>query len=425
MNGYRRTAIKRLSVRRYRSIEALDLEDLPPIIALYGPNGSGKSNILRAVQLVLRAAGLSKRLPLTPDADPLSLKEAEELLQIRPDDFRHGDEPEIRISVDIELGARVGSQVRYGIHNLLNLGLVLRNISNTFIGFWFEQAQLWSTSAEGKPVPLVDESVPVRSEWVRRLLQVSDAYRVPGSSDDPQTALHQAFLAEDPAEREAAYRLGQRLASARLFGIQGGSVGLLPVVARTYGERQVRFRHPTHGELPLRNLGSGEQQVVFMLGQRVITPYPIAMLEEPEAHLHKNLMEPLARVLRESVLGDGGTPDVDQLWMATHHHLFAIADEFFDVKLDEKGATRVERKPRAKAAVHFYEPGPLWDALRSLLSAGLDRNTVIFRRRDGSPATAGDIEASEAGDRALFNEWATFASEQVVLSMKTKAEKSR
>src|SRR5262249_11783613 len=154
-------------------------------------------------------------------------------------------------------------------------------------------------------------------------------------------------------------------------------VGLLPVDSAKYGEKQIRFRHPTHGDLPLRNLGSGEQQVVLMLGQRVITPYPISMLEEPEAHLHKTLMEPLARVLRESVRGDGGTPDVDQLWMATHHPLFAIADEFYDVRLDHRGATRVERRKRDEAVKHFYEPSPYWETLRGLVTSGMSPDTVI------------------------------------------------
>jgi AAA domain, putative AbiEii toxin, Type IV TA system len=418
MGDYRRTMIKRLEIQRYRSIEHLVLEDLPPIIVLYGKNGSGKSNILRAVQLVLAAAAQPERLPLgEQQALVWSLKDAEEKLRLRPDDFRYGDSPEIRISITLDLTTRAS----VGGRELL-LDAVFRNDFNENIRFWLDRAE---DSPEKKGEVFLGNT-HLRSTGLRRLLQTSEAYRVPGDFNDPQEKLHDAFLAEDLQERVAAQRLGERLASARLFGIERGSVGLLPVNARTYGEKQVRFRHPTHGELPLRNLGSGEQQVVFMLGQRVITPYPIALLEEPEAHLHWTLMEPFARVLRESVLGDGGTPDVDQLWMATHHHLFAISEVFYDVRLDENGVTQVEqKKPRAKAGEHFYEPGPLWGALQSLLAAGLDRKTILFRRSDGSPATAGDIEASEAGDRALFNEWAAFASRQVVLSMKTRAEKGQ
>src|SRR5262249_14768671 len=145
------------------------------------------------------------------------------------------------------------------------------------------------------------------------LVQLSKAYRVPGGAQDPQEALYRAFLSEELRERAATQRLSRRLASAGLFGAPAEGVALVPIDSRTYNEKQIRFKHPVHGELPLRNLGSGEQQVVLMLGQRVITPYPIAHVEEPEAHLYKDLMDPLARVLRESVLGNGGPPDVDQL----------------------------------------------------------------------------------------------------------------
>ena len=127
-----------------------------------------------------------------------------------------------------------------------------------------------------------------------------------------------------------------------------------------------------------------------MLAQRVITPYPIAHIEEPEAHLHTSLMEPFARVLYESVTPDSGTPDVDQLWIATHHHHFALALEYFDVALVD-GATTVTRLPRAKAARHFYEPGPIWEALRQLSTSTKARDAVVFRGADGAPVTAAQI----------------------------------
>jgi hypothetical protein len=257
----------------------------------------------------------------------------------------------------------------------------------------------------------------VQRTLIPHLLQVSGAYRVPGTAEDPQQALYDAFLSEDANERDAAQRLGQRLARAGLFGAEKGSVTVLPVYSRTYGEKQIRFKHPTHGELPLRNLGSGEQQDVILLGQRVITPFPIAHLEEPEAHLHKTLMEPLARVLHETVLGDGGTPDVDQLWMATHHHYFAIADEFFDVSLDAEGSTQVERRPREEAIKHFYEPHPYWETLRTLLEdKRLDEETILVEDESG-PIRAKDVLSSMHGDRRVANRYVAAATKALVLSL--------
>lgn len=249
-----------------------------------------------------------------------------------------------------------------------------------------------------------------------RLIQVSPAYRVPGDESDPEAALHEAALSSDRLQRDAMRRLGKRLSQAGLFGSGAEPVTLVPVNAPRYGERQMLLGHPIHGELPLRNLGSGEQQVVLMLGQSVITPFPIAHIEEPEAHLHKTLMEPLARVLRDAVLGTG-TPDVDQLWIATHHHLFAIAERYFDVRLDADGATQVEERPREEAIEHFYEPHPYWETLRALLEEGmLDADAVLLEDESG-PVRARDILASIRGDRQLANRYVAASTKALVLSL--------
>lgn len=265
----------------------------------------------------------------------------------------------------------------------------------------------------------------IQSTLLPRLLQISPAYRVPGSSNDPEGALFQAFLSEDPLERQATQRLSRRLAKSRLFSVaaEAQGVSLLPVESATYKEKQVRLAHPSHGELPLRNLGSGEQQVVFMLAQRVITPFPIALLEEPEAHLHPSLMEPFAQVLLDSLSVEGGPADVDQLWIATHHHHFALALEYFDVNVVE-GATTVSRLPRAKAARHFFEPGPIWEALRQLASSAKDRQAVVFRSADGRGVTAGEVLDSIEKDpeQELAKQYAHAMTEAMVLAMRQKAE---
>src|SRR5205823_5690330 len=127
------------------------------------------------------------------------------------------------------------------------------------------------------------------------------------------------------------------------------------------------------------------------------TPFPIAHIEESEAHLHTLLMEPFAHILHESVVPDTGTPDVDQLWIATHHHHFALALDYFDVQLID-GATVVTKKPRAKAASHFYEPGPIWEALRQLATSAKTRSAVVFRNAEGAPVTAAEILDSIEND---------------------------
>jgi hypothetical protein len=266
-----------------------------------------------------------------------------------------------------------------------------------------------------------------RSFLAAGLLQASDVYRQPDGKIEE--GLFARFLSRETRDYASITRLGERLRDAGLFSWAAVNGSTLPITLRPAEGpegKQILIMHPTAGELPLSSLGSGEQQLILMLADRVVTPNPVSQLEEPEAHLHIDLMRPLARVLHSSVVEDGtARPDVDQLWIATHHHLFAISEEFFDTRL-ENGETKVARKPRAMAATHFYEPGPLWDALKSLLDSGLDRGAVLFRRRSGDPVTVGEIEESErSAERSLFNEWAAFASEQVVLSMKANPQKAR
>ncbi len=495
---YRRTMIHRLSVRRYRSVAKLDLEDLPSVIVLYGPNGSGKSNILRAAQLVLRAAGLSGDLPMKKEqAGRLSLADADKNLDLRPDDFRFGDLPEIQVALELELGSRAmqilappsGRDLR-----LLNLQAVFQlDEPEGAIRYWFDRADIDGVLEIGPPADAArraerasiqglraqraqheaqrevsaqqsaaldaqpaspqilaqraahraqiralsqalssldaqirqhEEAVGeesfvaerIQGVLIPRLLQVSPAYRVPRSPDDPESALYRALVSEDVRQQEAAWRLSQRLARAGLFGVRG-EVALVPVESRTYAERQVRFRHPQHGPLSMRNLGTGEQQVVIMLGQGVITPCPIAHLEEPEAHLHKTLMESFATVLRESAAGNGDAPDVDQLWIATHHRYFALSDEFFDVAIDERGGTNVARRKRDEVAKHFYEPSPYRDTLRLLLESGMAPETIVFVDEAGTQHRAIEVLESLEADGALARKFVDSATKAFVLSL--------
>jgi len=489
MSDYKRTFIRRLAIKRYRSIASVELTDLPALVVLYGRNGAGKSNLLGAAQLLLRAAALPGEIRMgLESAGSLGLREADALLGLRPDDFRSGDLPEIRVEADIELGTRALEVLRPSrtrTVSRLSLGAVFQLADRErSIRFWFESANVDNTLELGSPMDptkrnnrnsvkswittkrqlevtrtsyeqqlvtspsnragienalnstiqqiqahetnirgqseLSEEILTierVQDVLIPSLLQVSPAYRMPQGPTSMEGELYRAILSEDRAERVAAAKLSQRLASAGLFAGPADGVTIVPVDSTVFAEKQVRLRHPKHGDLPLRNLGTGEQQVVLMLGQRVITPFPIAQLEEPEAHLHRTLMDPFARVLRDSVFGNGGTPDVDQLWMATHHHMFAISEVYFDVSLDAEGATTVRLRKREEAASHFYEPGPYLDALRSLISTGMSPDAVVYHDPEGRPFTAADILASVQGDMVLANRFVTAATEAFVASL--------
>jgi hypothetical protein len=436
-----RTRIKALSVRGYRSLRQLELVDLPELIVLFGPNGSGKSNILGAARLALRAAVCAgSRLPWEEEQPGvLSLEEANTELELRPDDFAHGEPPEIRVAMEVALGTRareVALPPRRMSFGSLFLDVVFQDPGDKTIRYWFKRADV-----DGEPlasgVALKPDVLQVGPEALAaqrlqklllpKLLRVSPAYRTPTDLGNPTAALYDAFLSEDLREQAAAKALGRQLADAGLFGRDSAPVELSPVGSKTFGEKQIRVSHPTHGSLSLRNLGTGEQQIVFMLGQRVITPFPIAVLEEPEAHLHVSLMQPLARVLRRSVDGtESMAPAVDQLWMATHHHCFAIASTYFDVAMVD-GWTTVTQLPRAKAAQHHWEPGPIWEALRQLAGSAKERDAVVFRDGTGSAVTAGQVLESIEQDpeQRVAGEYARGMTEAIVLQMRRRAETPR
>jgi energy-coupling factor transporter ATP-binding protein EcfA2 len=400
-----------------KALKELELADLPPIVVLYGPNGSGKSNVLRAVQLVLRAAAQSQTPGTQEDPCTLTLSEADARLDLRPEDFRFGDHPEIRVELEIDIGQRAmeillppskDSFSHLYLEGVFQLG------PDKQINYWLGRVDI--DGSEEVATPFLKQRI--HQNLIPQLLQISEAYRVSKERQDPEGALYDKLLSEDLHEREAAGRLSRHLSQAQLFGPGTDPVALVPVNSKTYNEHQVRIRHPVHGELPLRNLGSGEQQLVMMLAQRVITPFPIAHLEEPEAHLHKTLMEPFARVLRDSVLGNGDQPDVDQLWITTHHRYFNLASEFFDVSLDEEGSTRIVRRPRDEAAEHFYEPSPYLDTLRHLVESGMSPEAVVYRDEQDNPITAKDVMQSLEGDQELAKKFVDSATRAFVLSLR-------
>ena len=175
--------------------------------------------------------------------------------------------------------------------------------------------------------------------------------------------------------------------------------------------------------VPLSNLGSGEEQVIVILERILGTGCPIVQIEEPEAHLHTSLMEKLAGYLASAVRDDSPARPFDQLWLATHHHLFALAPEYLDVRR-EGGQTKVERLPRPKAAKHFYEPGPIWEAVRSLAESGMARDAVIFRDGD-RPVRAKELLDDIEKEGQLSERYVRALTEQVVLSMKSRANRER
>lgn len=287
-----------------------------------------------------------------------------------------------------------------------------------------------SLLSERLRLSLIKEGLLLTSDASRRIerepSQLSE-HSLPGL----QARFVQASLSEYQEEAQSIDRLGRALGKVKLFGDSTPKrVQLRPVKSKVFQEDRLMVQVPGQGEVPVQQLGSGQQQIVLLMAWQVLGACPIRSIEEPESHLHWRLMETLADYLRASVESkDGAPPEVDQLWLETHHHAFALWPTYFDVSLVD-GKTVVEKKPRTEAAPkHFYEPGPFWDALKELLQNGVQEGDVIFVDQQGEPVTAGALRKAidseilkDDKSYRLAREFVKFANQTLVASLQRDPE---
>jgi hypothetical protein len=440
---YVRTRIARLKVSGYRSLYDVELDDLPDIVVFHGKNGTGKSNLMRAPSLVLGWAGLvpwfkfSAEKPLR--ADPVEANK----YGFRPTDFSSGHRPELRIELNMDLGTMSGLAVNRTPDALGRLELAACAHDNgEGISFWFEKmvlngASLLDRSGQAELFETTPQRDPPRApqsffERLKAALQRSsfllrfDAYRSIASeqlvqtNDRPpldgaawfQRRMYAVHVDPDLSRRRQLKHLGQRLSQLGLFP-SGTEVQLDPIQSGIFQECTLSVAVPGVGDIPLQNLGTGQQQFIMMAADILVDQRPVVFIEEPEAHLHAELVEKLARFLRIEAEEASRASPIDQLWISTHHHAFAIAPEYFEVEHDPSRGTTVQRRNRVHAAKHFYEPGPLWEALRSYAES-TSRETVVMHDRDGHPVTAGEILDSIEGDRERANAFVNAATRTIV-----------
>jgi len=452
--AHKPTRIRRLYVRGYRSIRELELTDLPPIVVLHGENGAGKSNILRAMALPMRWLGSDMEIAGTrEESTRIDYVIADAQLGIRRDDFNRLARHEMQFRMEIELGSRAQQSVG-GLAEgaCLDVDIVVQDVGDG-IRWWAPRARIGDglslTGNEAQPGALNRQGVEhqraevaakhalildrLRSRLLRReLLRVSDAYRrisrerIVGSEFDvdigslvsPEQIQRRLYLmatSSDTRERAVPRHVATRLAQA----IGGSSpIELIAVRNNEFREYETQITRGDVDGIPLTSLGTGEQQLLILLLDVLVSSTPIVQIEEPEAHLHKKLMLRLADLLARVV----AEHDLDQLFIATHHHAFAIASEYYDVTCDDVHGTRAILTNRAKAIEHFYEPGPLWDALRSLVGSGLTDNAVLFRDESGAPVRAREVLASIREEGPLAKKFAEEMTKTILLSMREEAE---
>lgn len=272
-----------------------------------------------------------------------------------------------------------------------------------------------------------------------RAMHRSIAYRMVSREDlsgavhgrsDPETnsigiqrILFEAMTSDDASERRGFRELVKRLESTNIF--PGKNVSLEPIRNKKFDEYQLLVSASDSEALPLCNFGTGQQQFIILVAEAHIADCPILGIEEPEAHLHRELMEHLGEYLTKGVAfaGDGDEcPAFDQLWLTTHNHQFALASTYLDVALSQNG-TEAKWQPRPTAIEHFYEPGPAWEALRCLVDKALPEDSIVLHDENGIPIRATEILQSIDSDRELANKYARAVTEAVVMALEKSTKR--
>jgi hypothetical protein len=366
--------IKSFRIRGFKSIADVEVDNLNEINLFYGLNDVGKSNIFQSLALWRQMATMTQA--------EISLEQLEQ--EFGPSLFRLGGDNEIRLRVEIILDRvdfpdwrqvefiskqstdTVADQYGFGALELdpdvestsspLDPLDELRIVSEVVISLLqSDQIQYRSTNQtvpnllpKGKTLSLsflpnfhiISAMRRFRPErWDKRndLGVISD--------HNLKQALFYAYLSRNLRHKQRLEAIKRVLAEPP-FNLGQLDIALDPATDRI----DIGFSRP-EGRLPLENLGSGSQQLLIVLGQLVLSDYPIIAIEEPEMNLSPQYQQHLLIVLRE-LMQD---PDVglDQLFISTHSPYFEFEQSFFDVTLDEERATQVARLPVEKRDRYF------------------------------------------------------------------------
>jgi hypothetical protein len=393
--------------RGYRSLADVRLDNLGPFNVFYGPNGAGKSNILAAMRTLFGLLAW-RTAPDKNFVHPERPTHYQDNKTLHPRDRGHFGQAK-----SLVLGARMARTTRdtqIGREWHRGQELVCEVTYD-----WFKQSLTVSSLGFARPGSAPDlpmEAATGENEEAHRLTYhvathvyaLIDADRVPRAetlaspeNDVPailaagklKEGLFRANAHPNPVVRRRFKQLQELLAGSPLHRrpfelIHDAQDNSIELVESTSESAQ----RPSEVSIDLAGLGIA--QIYSMLGQALLRDSHAVGIEEPEAHLHAptsglHLRQLLERLVNENYL--------DQLFIATHSNLFDLDPTgYFDVSLDERGATRVERKQGLSEIDlrHLYEPGPAKHALADFLSY-MDADTVVFRRSDGSPVSAREM----------------------------------
>ena len=344
--------IESFHIKGYKSLADVRVEGLSDINVFYGLNNVGKSNIFQALELWSKFAKFPKE---NLDKELSSFK------------FKLGGTSSIHLSGEVVfeqsdiasvniLIEKASYDIRQDIkNNEAILESLNKIISQTSIGLHQRSGVFTRAQTNGSDLNLKDQTVSYlfpnfHNIQANRRAHIEHSEKNGATLDlvtdqNIKRALFYAYLSRDLQQKRRLEAIKRLLAKPPF------TLGELDVALDPESDQiDIGFVRED-GRMPLENMGSGVQQLLLVLGQIFLNDHPIIAIEEPEMNLSPQYQQYLLVALRE-LMQD---PDVrlNQLFISTHSPYFEFAETFFDVTMDEAGATHVEKLPIEKRDHYF------------------------------------------------------------------------
>lgn len=362
--------IESFHIQGFKSLADVKVEGLSDINVFYGLNNVGKSNIFEALALWSRCLTASERI----SQERFETEFGSSIFRL--DDGQAKNTIQVSVSFMLDQKDEVSQQLRH--ESIGPPKSSIQSQQKTTV-----QSHLKLLFRNNTPEFQWENSVIRNSETIRlpdsigskifqglhridasRRFQIerqSTGQNLDSISDhNLKQALFYAYLSRDLQQKHRLEAI-KRLLAAPPFNLGELDIALDP----TTDQIDIGFVRPD-GRLPLENMGSGVQQLLLVLGQIFLNDYPIVAIEEPEMNLSPQYQQYLLVALRE--LMKDPNVKLNQLFISTHSPYFEFAETFFDVTMDENGATQVVKLP-IEARDRYFPNTPIGEETGSRLNS--------------------------------------------------------